>query len=102
MPGNKSRRNRAKYSNQSKRQGGAGQAGVVARQPAVAQTYQPAPVSAASASSRVSPAHPARGAAQTAKPTSGRDHFVVPELRTIGILIAIMLVLLVALSRIFA
>lgn len=96
MPGNKSRRNRVKYSN--KRQGEATQVAPAGLPQPGALAPQAAP---ASASPRVSPS-PARGAASAAKAIGGRDYFVVSELRTIGILVAIMLILLVVLARVFA
>ena len=101
MPGNTSRRNRAKNLARSKRQGAASQAGAVARQPAVAaQPHEPAPVINASAYPRVSPARPARSVAQANHLTV--HPYVSRELRTIGILVSIMLILLVVLARVFA
>ena len=102
MPGNTSRRNRAKNLARSKRQGGASQSGAVALQPAVAaQPREPAPVINAPASPRVAPSRPARSVAQTATHLTVHP-YVARELRTIGILVAIMLSLLVVLARVFA
>ena len=100
MPG-KSRRRKGKYSIQSKRHGvavqsNASNAGV--QPPTIAQAT---PVSNAP-SPRVIPSHSARLAAQMAKPAAIRYAFVATELRTIGILAGIMLILLVVLARVLA
>ena len=106
MPG-KSRR-KGKYSIQNKKQGGSARpavdkqpmaAGILETTPTVSRTVSP---SVASASPRVAPARPARGAEQMAKPTGVRYAFVATELRTIGILAGLVLILLVVLARVLA
>ena len=110
MPG-KSRR-KGKYSVQNKKQGApARPAGV--QQPAAAKVLGTAPVSSLPTSSISMPAsprvvpdsprvRPARGTAQMAKPTGIRYEFVSKELRTIGILAGLMLILLVVVARVLA
>lgn len=109
MPG-KSRR-KGKYSLQSKKQGGPARPAAVAQQPVSAQVHQAtansspsATPNVAPASPRVVPARPARGAAhvQMDKPVAIRFAFVTKELRTIGILAGLMLIILVVLARVLA
>ncbi|GEM_PF-2818954 len=107
MPG-KSRR-KGKYSIQSKKQNGpAGPAEAVESSDGRTQVHQatisspPASPKAVSDSSRVVPARPARGSAPMARPTGIRYEFVGIELRTIGILAGLMLILLVVLARVLA
>ena len=107
MPG-KSRR-KGKYSIQNKKQVGQSRANPVVKQPSAAQVNPTSPISnmaepprVAPVSPRVAPARPARGAEQMAKPTGIRYAFVATELRTIGILAGLMLILLVVLARVLA
>ena len=106
MPG-KSRR-KGKYSIQNKKQVGQSRANPVAQQPSAGQAHETAPISNVAAprvapvSPRVAPARPARGAEQMAKPTGLRYTLVATELRTIGILAGLMLILLVVLARVIA
>ena len=106
MPG-KSRR-KGKYSIQSKKQGGPARPAAVVQQP-VTQVHQATTISSPPASPkvvldspRVVPARPSRGAAPMAKLTGIRYEFVRVELRTIGILAGLMLILLVVLARVLA
>ena len=107
MPG-KSRR-KGKYSIQNKKQVGQSRANPVAQQPSAGQARETSPISnvaapprVAPASPRVASARPARGAEQMAKPTGLRYTLVATELRTIGILAGLMLILLVVLARVIA
>ena len=108
MPG-KSRR-KGKYSIQGKKQGGPARPAAVAQSfDGRTQVHQATAISSPSAtpnvvpaSPRVVPARPARGAAQMAKPTGIRYDFVTKELRTIGILAGLMLIILVVLARVLA
>ncbi|MEK7354152.1 MAG: hypothetical protein AABZ77_06580 [Chloroflexota bacterium] len=110
MPG-KSRR-KGKYSIQGKKQGGPARPAAVAQSfDGRTQVHQATAISSPSAtpnvvpaSPRVVPARPARGAAhvQMDKPVAIRFAFVTKELRTIGILAGLMLIILVVLARVLA
>ena len=90
MPG-KSRRKRGKYSIQSKKKGRPSRPRLPAQQPAVAQTREPVSSPDMSAPS-------ASAAAPTAKPIAVRYPYIATELRTIGILAGIMLIILIVLA----
>ena len=95
MPG-KSRRRRGKYSIQSKkRKGGLSRPPVAVQQPAVAQAHEPAPLSNMSASSAGVPT-------PMAKPAAMRYPYIATELRTIGILAVIMLIILTVLALVLS
>jgi hypothetical protein len=98
----KSRRKKGKYSIQSKKQSGSVRPNPVVQQPLAAKVNETTPIASVPAPSRVVPARPARGAAQMAKPMTVRNAFVATELRTIGILAGLMLILLVVLARVLA
>ena len=107
MPG-KSRR-KGKYSIQNKKQGGSVRPAAVVQPPLAGKVRETNPISnmatpphVVPASPRVAPARPARGAEQMAKPTGVRYAFVATELRTIGILAGLVLILLVVLARVLA
>ncbi len=90
MPG-KSRRSRVKHSSQSRKKRGLGSPTTAVRQPAATQTYEPvAPSQIAAPSASVPTSMPTPAAAQ--------HPFVATELRRIGILAGIMLVILVVLA----
>ena len=91
MPG-KSRRGRGKRSPQGKKRGKSRQLSATAtQQPAVAQTHEPVPRPVVSAP-------PASLPAPTAKPATVRYPYIATELRTIGILAGVMLIILVVLA----
>ena len=92
MPG-KSRRKRGKYSIQSKRKGRPRRAIILAQQPAVTQTHEPVVSSDVSTPS-------ARAPTPMAKPEAVRHPYIAIELRTIGILAGIMLIILIVLALI--
>ena len=100
MPGKSGRK--GKYSVQNKKQGGPVQPKAVVQQPLAAQVNKTTPIASVPASPRLIQARPAREAAQMAKPTGIRYAFVTTELRTIGILAGLMLILLVVLARVLA
>ena len=107
MPGKPHRK--GKYSVQSKKQGGPTRPAAVVPQPVTAQVHQASTISSPQASPkvvqdspRVAPARPARGVATMAKPSGIRYEFVGKELRTIGVLAGVMLILLVVLARVLA
>ncbi|MBI2851381.1 MAG: hypothetical protein HYX80_10175 [Chloroflexi bacterium] len=91
---------RGKYSYQSKKQGAQGQPGAV-RQPAAAQA-EPSPISARVAAPRPAPARQTRKVADMIKPSAIRYALVPKELKTIGILAGVILVLLIVLARVLA
>ena len=94
MPG-KSRRRRAKYSSQSKRKKGSlNRPAVVVGQQAVAHTREPVPLSKV-------PATPA-GSPTVAKAAVIHHRYIGTELRTIGILAGIMLIILIVLSLVLS
>jgi len=107
MPG-KSRRKRGKYSIQSKRQGGLARPNIV-QQPTAAKVLETTPISSESASPRVVPASPrvvpapkTRVSATMMKSAAIRYSHVPTELRTIGILAGLMLILLIVLARVLS
>ncbi|MFC1933025.1 hypothetical protein ACFLXU_05300 [Chloroflexota bacterium] len=92
MPG-KSRRKR-KYSIQSKkRKSGLDRPTVLAQQPAVAPTHEPVSSPDVSVSSAKVPA-------PMAKPATVQYPYIATELRTIGILAVIMLIVLIVLASV--
>ena len=97
----KSRR-KGKYSIQSKKQGGSVRPNLVVQQPLDGQLRETTPIATAQAATRVAPARPARPTEQLAKPAAIRYTFMATELRTIGILAGLMLILLVVLARVLA
>ena len=97
MPG-KSRRKRGKYSVQSKRQSGTVRSNTSVQPPTVAQAREPAPPSNVPASPRVVPAPKTRLPATMMKSAAVRYSHVATELRTIGILAGIMLIVLILLA----
>ena len=106
MPG-KSRRK--KYSIQPKKQAAPAQAKAVVQPSSPPQVHQATTTSNPQASPRVVPASPraipsssARGAAPMTKASSIRTEFVGIELRNIGILAALMLILLFVLAKVLA
>jgi hypothetical protein len=91
MPG-KSRRRKARYLAKSKRRKDRlSHPTVAVQQQAVAQAREPAPLPKVSASSKTVPA-------PVAKPVAIRYQNVATELRTIGILAGILLIILIVLS----
>ncbi len=95
MPG-KSRRKRKKYSIQSKRnKGRPSRPSVLGLQPAVAQTREPvsSPIVSVPSASVPTP---------VAKPAATRYPYIATELRTIGILAGIMLVILIVLAKVLS
>lgn len=102
MPGKSRRGRKGKYAFQAKRQGGASRPGAPAQQPVVAQANQPAAPPRAAPTPRVAPPPPTRTAAAVAKIAAGRSPYVATELRTIGILAGVMLVILIILARVLA
>ncbi len=91
MPGS-SRRSRGKYSVQSKkRKGRPKHPTIVAQQAAVAQTHEPV-------SSPDVPAPSASAPAPVAKVAAARYPYIATELRTIGILAGILLIVLIVLA----
>ncbi len=91
MPG-KTRRKRAKLSGQSKKKRARqNQLAAAARQPVATQAQKPVPPSDISVSPVTEPA-------PTVKVSVIRHPFIVSELRTIGILAAVMLVVLIVLG----
>jgi len=88
MPG-KSRRRKGKHSFQSKKKKGrASRPTILAQQPAVAPTGEPVPSPSVSVPSPSVPA-------QMAKPAAVWHPYITTELRTIGILAGIMLIVLI-------
>lgn len=107
MPG-KSRR-KGKYSVQNKKQGVPAQAKAVVSPSSPAQVHQATTTSSPQASPRVGstppraiPSSSARGGVPLTKASSIRTEFVGIELRNIGILAALMLILLFVLARFIA
>ena len=96
----KSRRSRAKHSSQSrKKRGKFGASAMVAQQPAAAQTCEPViPSQVAAPSASVPTSMPAPEPA----PTAVRYPFIATELRRIGILAGIALVILIVLSLVLS
>ena len=94
MPG-KSRRKRGKYSIQSKKKGRPSRPRLLVQQPAVAQTREPVPSPDISAPS-------ASVTAPTAKPIAVQYPYIATELRTIGILTGIMVIILVVLALVLS
>ena len=95
MPG-KSRRRKGKYSFQSKRKKGRpGHPAVIAQQPAVAQTDEPV-------SSPKVPVPSASVPTLMAKTAAVRYPYIATELRNIGILAGIMLIILVVLALVLS
>ncbi len=95
MP-DKSRRSRGKYSAQTKKKRGRpSRPTILAQQPAVAQTHE-------SVSSPKVPVAPASVPTPMAKPATISYPYVAAELRTIGILASIMLIILVALALVLS
>ena len=94
MPG-KSRHRKGKYSSASKKKGRPNRSGILAQQPAVAQT--PEPVSAPEVSVPV-----ASVPTPMTKPSVVQYPYIVTELRTIGTLGGIMLIILVVLALFLA
>ena len=95
MPG-KSGQRRGKYSSRGKkRKGKWGSSAVVAQQPAVAPAHEPAalPEVTAPVASEPTP---------VAKPALARYPYIITELRRIGILAGIMVVVLVVLALVLA
>jgi len=91
MPG-KSRRKRGKYSSPSKKKKSrVGRPAAVAQQPAVAQTHQS--VSSPSVSAPPAP---------VTKPAAVHYPYIATELRTIGILAGIMLIVLTVLALVLS
>ena len=87
-----SAKSRRKHSSQGKKKKGQrGSSAIVAQQQAMAQTYKPAPQPKASAPSVSAPT-------PIAAQTAARYPYIVSELRRIGILAGIMLVVLVVLA----
>ena len=85
----KSRRGRGKYSPQSKKgRGKLNRPAMPARQPAVTQNHEPAPL--------------ARVPTPLVKPLANRYPYIATELRTIGILAGVMLIVLVALALVLS
>ena len=101
MPG-KSRRRKGKYSIQSKKQGGAVRSNASVQPPAAAQARELTPVTNVPAPPRVVPAPKIRAPAPMVKSSAVRYANVPTELRTIGILAGIILVLLVVLARVLS
>jgi hypothetical protein len=101
MP-SKSHRRKGKYSVQKKKQGGVARPKAVARQPAVSQAREAALPSSAATRSRSVSSRPSRAAASLVKPAQGRDRYVTAELRNIGILAGVMLVILVVLAMVIS
>ena len=95
MPG-KSRRRRGKFSVQSKRKKGRPSRPTVAvQQQAVTQAHEPVPPSNV-------PASPASVPTPAVKPAAVHYPFIATELRTIGILAAIMLIILAVLALVLS
>ena len=95
MP-DKSRRERVKYSAQGKKKKGRpSRPTTLAQQPAVAQTHEPA-------SSPKVPVAPASVPTPMAKPAAVHYPYIAAELRTIGILAGIMLIVLVVLALVLS
>ena len=94
MP-SKSRRKRDKHSIQSKKKGGPSRLSVPAQQPAATQTHEPVSSPDVSAPS-------IRVAVPKTKPIAVRYPYIATELRTIGILAGIMLVVLVVLALVLS
>ena len=91
MPG-KSRRKRRKHPIQSKKgKGTLSHPTIPVQQPAVAQTHKPVSSPTVSVPSANVPA-------PMAKPTVGQYSYLATELRTIGILAGIMLIILIVLA----
>ena len=91
MP-DKSRRRKGKYSPQSKRRKGRPtRSTTVVQQRTVAQAREPVPIANVSASAAGAPA-------PVAKPVPVRYQYIATELRTIGILAGIMLIILIVLA----
>ena len=95
MPG-KSRRRRGKHSFQSKKKKGRPyRPAIVAQQPAVAQTHEPV-------SSPSVPLPSASVPSPVVKPAAIWYPYIATELRTIGILAGIMLIVLVVLALVLS
>jgi cobalamin biosynthesis Mg chelatase CobN len=95
MPG-KTRRKRARLSNQSKKKIARQKRPATAvQQTEVAQTQQPLPPSNVSGS-------PATGTAQKAKTSATYHPYIASELWTIGILAVVMLVILIVLALVLS
>ena len=95
MPG-KTRRKRAKLSGQSKKKSARQtQPAVAIKQPAAAQAQKTIPPSDVSVSPVIEPA-------PAVKATVIRHPFIVSELRTIGILAVVMLVVLIVLALVLS
>ena len=102
MPGKSRRGRKGKYSFQNKKQEGAVRSNTSVQPPVASQAREPAPLSNMSASPRVAPAPQTRRAASMARPMTVRNLFVTTELRTIGILAGIILIILIVLARVLA
>lgn len=88
MPG-KSRRGRGKYSPQSKKKKDRpSRPAMLAQQPVVARTPEPVPS--------------ARVPTPVVKPAAGQYPYIATELRTIGILAVIMLIVLIVLALVLS
>ena len=95
MPG-KTRRKKAKFSGQSKKKTSRQkQPAVAVRQPVAVQAQEPIPPSDISASPVIKPAPVAKHAAV-------HHPYIAAELRTIGILAAVMLVVLIVLGLVIS
>ena len=95
MPG-KARRRKGKFSPQSKRKKGKlSRPAVAVQRPAVTQAHEPVPPSNVPASSTSVPT-------PVAKPATIRYPYIAAELRTIGILAVIMLVILAVLALVLS
>ena len=95
MPG-KSRRRRGKYSFQSKKiKDKPSQPTTLAQQPAVAQAQEPV-------SPPTTPAPPASVPTPIAKPSAVQYPYIFTELRRIGILSGVMLVILIIIALVLA
>ncbi len=91
MP-DKARRRRGKYSTPSKKKKGRpSRPTILAQQPAVAQTHEP-----------VSPPNVSVPSASVAKPAAVLHPHIATELRTIGIMAGIMLIVLVVLTLVLS
>jgi len=94
MPG-KSQHGRRKLPRSKRRKGRHGVSAISAQQRVVAQTYKPAPRPEASAPSTSVPT-------TMATPAATRYPYIAAELRRIGILAGVMLVILVILALVFS
>ena len=94
MPG-KSRHGKGKHPVRSKRRRSGRSSGAIAAQPPVSQTYEPVPQPEVSAPS---PSAPTPAAAAT----TARYPYIITELRRIGILAGITLVILVVLALVLS